>query len=132
MSLLAFTNNQEPSGGGGGGPSPLVIVQQPANVSGTRSGYGTIRTIPTTMQAAGGTPPYTYSWIYQSGNPDILPAEPSKSTTRFFVFADGLPFYDSAVYRGRVTDSATVPQVVDTNVFLVECQAENIDGGQLQ
>lgn len=67
---------------------------------------GTVVTDTVTATPTGGTAPYTYSWVYVSGDPEVTAAAPTSAGTTFTAnpVYDGSPF--TTVFRCDVTDNA--------------------------
>jgi len=64
-----------------------------------------------TCTPVGGTPTYTYSWVYVSG--DVLTANSPTSASCNFGYFNAIPGTKVGVFKCTVTDSAS--QVVDSN-----------------
>lgn len=95
------------------GNNVLTVQVDPAYVNGYRTGRGTAETSGASLCTAfNGAPPYTYSWVYVSGDASIYAYSPSSPSTVFAAY-----FFDpdtfSAVWKCTVTDS--VGTIVSTS-----------------
>ena len=98
-----------------GSYAPPMTVTAP-DVSGYTSN-ATIRTNPTTATPAGGTGPYTYSWVKLSGQGTA--DTPTSATTTFTVAGAFAGYSDTGVYQVTVTDArATTAQATITATFV--------------
>lgn len=105
--------------GGGGSLSAFAL---PDYVSGARSVVASVSvtTEPTTVYATGGTPPYSYSWVKQSGAGTWFASTPSQATTNFTrnSVPQGLSGFAS-VWRCTVTDSLGATATVDVDAYVI-------------
>lgn len=71
-------------------------------------GSGTVTTGTVTVTPLGGTAPYTYSWIYQGGDPTVVADLPTSANTTFS--ASGVTGSDNlyGFYSCEVIDAAAV------------------------
>jgi hypothetical protein len=85
-------------------PQALAATASPTTVTGERLGSGFVTTNSVTITPSGGTPPYSYTMVYESGNSFTI-NNPSAGVYNFskFLAADD---YQTGVYRWTVTDSA--------------------------
>ena len=83
-------------------------------------GSGTVATDPITATPSGGTPGYTYAWVYSGGDGSVTPVSPTSATTTFnATVASGDD--KIAYYTCNVTDSAS--NMASSNTVTVEIQA---------
>ena len=66
---------------------------------------GPIVSSTTTCEVIGGTAPYTYAWVYITGDANITPASPTNATTSFNGTIISTDDSTSAAYACNVTDS---------------------------
>lgn len=59
----------------------MSAIADPSSVSG--SGNGTITSGTSTVTVTGGTGPYTYGWVFQSGDSSISADSPGTAATSF-------------------------------------------------
>lgn len=93
----------------------LNATASPSSV--TKSGAGTPQTTASvTVTPTGGTAPYTYSWVRNSGSTSIAVDSATAATTTFTgtSLASGTTY--SAVFRCTVTDNVAATKTVDVNV----------------
>jgi len=105
-------------------PGSLTATVAPSSVSKTDTGTS-ITTASVTVTAAGGTAPYTYSWVRTSGSTSIAADSASSATTTFTgsSLASGSTY--SAVFTCTVTDAvaATKTAVVSVEITRVAMTA---------
>lgn len=72
---------------------------------GTAAVPGTVQTISSVgVSVVGGTPPYTYTWTYVSGDTGIYPNSRTASATRFSRYFSS-PVSETAIWMCAVTDA---------------------------
>ena len=76
----------------------------------------TVTSDPVTVTASGGTSPYTYSWVRQSGS--TMSATAATSATTSFSRSLAVNGTASAVWRCTVTDAASATATVDVTADL--------------
>jgi len=96
-------------------PGSLTATVAPSSVSKTDTGT-TIVTASVTVTAAGGTAPYTYSWVRTSGSTSITATSSTAATTTFTgsSLASGSTY--SAVFTCTVTDAAAATKTAVVSV----------------
>jgi hypothetical protein len=96
-------------------PGSLTATVAPSSVSKTDTGT-TIVTASVTVTAAGGTAPYTYSWVRTSGSTLITATSSTAATTTFTgsSLASGSTY--SAVFTCTVTDAAAATKTAVVSV----------------
>lgn len=94
------------SGGDAGGTAGISVYPESTYGIGNRSSSSTITSKPVSVSVSGGVPPYTYNWVYVSGDALTI-TDPTASVTSFSasVVAGG---FKSAVFKCTVTDAAGV------------------------
>jgi len=80
-------------------PGSLTATVAPSSVSKTDTGTS-ITTASVTVTAAGGTAPYTYSWVRTSGSTSIAADSASSATTTF----TGSSLASGSTYSGHIDD----------------------------
>ena len=75
------------------------------------------------VSIVGGTAPYTYSWMFSSGDSGITPLNPTSNTTKFTAIVPCSTNY-GAYYYLKVTDSLGK----HGNSGLVTIQLTNVGG----
>lgn len=78
------------------------------------TGSGVITTGTETCVVSGGTPPYTYLWVIDSGDPQIHATNPVSASTTFYAGPPPNVFAYETHYYCRVTDSTAA--VVHSNI----------------
>jgi len=96
-------------------PGSLTATVAPSSVSKTDTGTS-ITTASVTVTAAGGTAPYTYSWVRTSGSTSITATSSTAATTTFTgsSLASGSTY--SAVFTCTVTDAAAATKTAVVSV----------------
>lgn len=98
---------------------PLIIESDVQSVYGFVYGVGTAETGSVTVSVLSGSPAYTYSWAYLSGDVVFSCSTASSATTTFTVpMSYGQA--NVAVWRCTVTDSLSTVATVDINVSAFE------------
>lgn len=102
------------------GAIPALLVTLSQNIVNGYTESGTLTTVPISVLATGGQPPYSYSWARVSGDTVF---NPSNATGQIPTFtgsaADGTN--SSEVWRVTVTDSSPVPQN-ETADITINCE----------
>lgn len=75
-----------------------------------------ITTASTTVTASGGTPPYTYAWVRQSGSTSLNVDSAAAATTTFTGSSLASGTIYAAVFRCTVTDNVAATKTVDVSV----------------
>lgn len=100
-----------------GSAPKLSASASPALLTGFTVGTGTVVTkFSATCTALGGSPGYTYSWTYVSGDASIGPIDAASASTKFSGYFTSIGTY-SAVFKCVVTDAAAT--VVASNEITV-------------
>lgn len=96
----------------------LNATASPSSLSKTGT-TASITTASTTVTPTGGTTPYTYAWVRNSGSTSIAVDSASAATTTFTgtSLASGTTY--SAVFRCTVTDNVAATKTVDVNVEII-------------
>lgn len=113
--------------GGTPGPGGLVAALLVQNLSGNRSGFGTAVTSAfAEMTVSGGVPPYTYEWLYDSGDAETYAFNSTDIRTKFGRMFETTPGSATSYWRGRVKDS--VNSVATTERLTVRLTATRATG----
>ena len=96
----------------------LNATASPSSLSKTGT-TASITTASTTVTPTGGTTPYTYAWVRNSGSTSIAVDSASAATTTFTgtSLASGSTY--TAVFRCTVTDNVAATKTVDVNVEII-------------
>ena len=115
-----------PSSSGGGGT--LIVKASPASLQGYRYGAGTVNTSTSSnVLVTNAVGAVTYLWELVSGASEIGPVNGLASSTRFFAYIDLFPYNYNAVWRCKVTDSAS--NVGYSNPVNIDLETLLQDGG---
>lgn len=95
---------------------PLLLSVSSSDVYGSRTGTGSVTSLPATGIGSGGTPGYSYLWSYVSGV--VMTIDTYALATTTFTKTVSFGSVVHGVYRVTVTDSLSTTAFFDINVDL--------------
>jgi hypothetical protein len=94
--------------------SPMTLSVSPSTVAGSGT-LSAVLTVPATATPVGGSAPFTYSWVKQSGG-NIIALSQTSASTRFQGADMAVLETRTAVFRCTCTDSLGTVRTADVSV----------------